>query len=169
VVCIVPALLVTGGLIADSYRRARDSAERDALATTRALLQAVDGALLGAQSSLQVLAGSPHLRSGDIAAFHAAASEALKSLPGNGIVLVDSEGQQRMSTLVPIGRPLPKTGVPNLVRAIFESARPGVSDFYMGATSRQPSRSSIAAGRSWAAPGPRISTSAGKARRNSSA
>ena len=138
VACTVPALLVASYLIADSYTAARASAERNTLATTRALMQAVDADLLGAQSGLRALAASPYLRSGDLAAFHEAAREVLPGLPGNGIVLADPAGQLLVSTIVPYGQPLPRTGAPDLVRAVFESARPAISDFYIGATSRQP-------------------------------
>ena len=138
VACTVPAMLVASYLIADAYTTARANAERDILATTRALMQAVDADLLGAQSGLRVLAVSPYLRSGDLAAFHEAAREVLPGLPGNGIVLVDQTGQLLVSTIVPYGQPLPMTGVPDLVRAVFESAQPAISDFYVGATSRQP-------------------------------
>jgi signal transduction histidine kinase len=131
-------MLVASYLIADSYAAARASAERDILATTRALMQAVDAELLGAQSGLRVLAASPYLRSGDLAAFHEAAREVLPGLPGNGIVLVDPAGQLLVSTVVPYGQPLPMSGVPDLVRTVFESARPAISDFFIGATSRQP-------------------------------
>ena len=61
--CTVPAMLISSYLIADSYTTARANAERDILATTRALMQAVDADLLGVQSALQVLAASPYLRS----------------------------------------------------------------------------------------------------------
>ena len=42
VACTVPAMLVASSLIADAYTTARVNAERDILATTRALMQAVD-------------------------------------------------------------------------------------------------------------------------------
>ena len=138
VACTVPGMLVASYLITDSYTAARASAERNTLATTRALMQAVDADLLGAQSGLRVLAASPYLRSGDLAAFHQAAREVLPGLPGNGIVLADPAGQLLVSTIVPYGQPLPKTGVPDLVRTVFESGRPAISDFYIGATSRRP-------------------------------
>jgi len=138
VACTIPAALVAGYLIADSYTTARANAERDLLATTRALMQAVDADLLGAQSSLRVLAASPYLRSGDLAAFHEAAREVLLGLPGNGIVLANPTGQLLVSTIVPYGEPLPRTGAPNLVRTVFETARPAISNFYIGATSRRP-------------------------------
>ena len=131
-------MLVAGYLIAESYATARANAERDVLATTRALMQAVDADLLGAQAGLRVLAESPYLRSGDLATFHAAAREVLAALPGNGIVLVAPAGQLLVSTIVPYGQPLPRTGVPDLVRTVFEAARPAISNFYIGATSRQP-------------------------------
>lgn len=138
VACTVPAVVIASFLIAYSYAAARASAERDTLATTRALMEAVDAVLLGAQTGLRVLAGSPYLRSGDLAAFHAAAREELAALPGNGIVLVDRAGQLLLSTIVPYGQPLPRTGVPDLVRNVFESVKAGISGFYIGATSRQP-------------------------------
>jgi signal transduction histidine kinase len=131
-------MLVASYLIAESYGTARVNAERDILATTRALMQAVDADLLGAQLGLRVLAASPYLRSGDLGAFHEAAREVLPGLPGNGIVLADSAGQLLVSTIVAYGQPLPRTGVPDLVRTVFESGRPAISDFYIGATSRQP-------------------------------
>lgn len=138
VTCTVPAMLVASYLIAESSIAARDSAERNTLATTRALMQAVDTELLGAQSGLRVLAGSPYLQSGDLATFHERAREVLQGLPGNVINLADSAGQLLVSTIVPYGQPLPGTGTPNMVRTVFESARPTISDFYIGATSSQP-------------------------------
>jgi signal transduction histidine kinase len=138
VACTVPAMLVASYLITDSYTAARASAERNTLATTRALMQAVDAELLGAQSGLRVLATSPYLQSGDLAAFHERAREVLRGLPGNGIVLADPAGQLLVSTIVPYGEPLPRTGAPGLVRTVVESAQPAISDFYIGATSRQP-------------------------------
>jgi len=82
-------MLVAGYLITDSYIAARANAERNTLATTRALMQAVDGELLSAQSSLRVLATSPYLQSGDLAAFHELSRELLQGLTGNVIYLAD--------------------------------------------------------------------------------
>lgn len=138
VVCTVPAMLVAGYLITDSYIAARDNAERNTVATTRALMQAVDRELLSVQSSLRVLAKSPYLQSGDLAAFHEHSRELLQWLTGNVIVIADAAGQLLVSTMVPYGQPLPRTSIPGLVRTIFESGRPAISDFYIGATSRQP-------------------------------
>ncbi|WP_316225754.1 PDC sensor domain-containing protein [Bradyrhizobium sp. SZCCHNS3052] len=131
-------MLVAGYLITDSYIAARDNAERNTVATTRALMQAVDRELLSVQSSLRVLAKSPYLQSGDLAAFHEHSRELLQWLTGNVIVIADAAGQLLVSTMVPYGQPLPRTSIPGLVRTIFESGRPAISDFYIGATSRQP-------------------------------
>ena len=62
-ICTVPAMLVASYLITHSYIAERANAERNTLATTRALMQAVDGELISAQSSLRVLATSPYLHS----------------------------------------------------------------------------------------------------------
>ena len=131
-------MVVAGYLITHSYIAARANAERNTLATTRALMQAVDGELLSAQSSLRVLATSPYLQSGELAAFQELSRELLQGLAGHVIVLADPAGQLLVSTMVPYGQALPRTSIPGMVRTVFESARPAISDFYIGATSRQP-------------------------------
>lgn len=87
--CILPAALVAGILIVESYQRERASAERDMVATARALMQAVDADLRGVQSALQVLAASTHLASGDLHAFYDEAQTLLPSQIGSNIVLHD--------------------------------------------------------------------------------
>lgn len=138
VICIVPPLLVSAYLVTFAYTKARAGAENDIVDTARALRQAVDATLHGVQSSLQVLAASPSLRSDDLPAFDEMAREVLQGLPGNVIALIDATGQQRVSTMVPFGQPLPRTGVPDLIRAVFNSGRPAVSGFFIGATSKLP-------------------------------
>src|SRR5258708_13303275 len=67
--CILPAALVAGILIVESYQRERASMERAMIDTARALMQAVDADLSRVPSTIQVLAASPSLPAGDLRAF----------------------------------------------------------------------------------------------------
>ncbi|MBV8537283.1 MAG: histidine kinase, partial [Alphaproteobacteria bacterium] len=71
--CILPAALVAGALIFESYQRERASMERDMVSTARALMQAVDADLEGIQQILQALAVSRTLQTGDLKDFYAEA------------------------------------------------------------------------------------------------
>jgi signal transduction histidine kinase/CheY-like chemotaxis protein len=138
IIAALPAWAVTVLTIAGSYERERAALENGTTETARALMQAVERDLATATAVLQGLAVSPDLASGNIAAFHEQARKALLTQAGNGIVLADATGQQIMSTIKPYGEPLPRTGVFDLLRVIFESGRPAISDFYIGATSGRP-------------------------------
>ncbi len=138
VACIVPAAATIAFVVAQSYLDERVDLERDTVEQARALMQVVDRDLASAQAAMTVLATSPYLASGDLAGFHRQAREALLTQSGNGIVLADTAGQQLMSTIVPYGEPLPRTGVTGLLRTIAETGKPTISDFYMGATSKKP-------------------------------
>lgn len=138
IVGVLPAWAVTGMTIIGSYQRERATLESSTTGTARALMGEVERDLASAIASLQVLAMSPDLDSGNIAAFHDQARKVLLTQAGNGIVLADATGQQIMSTVKPYGEPLPHSGIADLLRIVFESAKPSISDFYIGATSRRP-------------------------------
>jgi PAS domain S-box-containing protein len=136
--CVVPALLAAVPSIYYFYQRERAQLVREAIATARALTQAVDRDLASAHAALLVLSTSPDLASGDLAAFHRQATEALRGQVANNVVLTDSTGQQLVNTLRPFGEPLPRHGNPAQLRRIFETGRPSVSDLYVGAVTRRP-------------------------------
>src|SRR5882672_1480182 len=106
--CILPAALVTGFLIVQSYQRERASVERDMVGTARALMQAVDADLNGFHSILQVLATSRSLAHGDLRTFYDEAMAVLPTQIGSNIVLHDPTGQQLVNTVKPYGTPLPR-------------------------------------------------------------
>jgi signal transduction histidine kinase/ActR/RegA family two-component response regulator len=132
VACVLPVTLAAGFLIINSYRQNNANVGRSTIATSRALMQAVDAELYGVQSALQALATSPHLTSGDLAGFHQQAREALKVVVGGNVVLTDSTGQQVLNTLKPFGEALPRHGQPDQVRRIFETGKPVISDLFLG-------------------------------------
>src|SRR5450631_4738525 len=129
--CILPATLGSAFLFTISYQQQRAILERNTIATARALMQAIDAELFGAQSALQVLAASHRLASGDLASFYLQASDALPNVGGNYLAITDSTGQQRLNTLKPFGDPLPRVPPSDKMRRVFENGQPAISDFFV--------------------------------------
>jgi signal transduction histidine kinase len=134
---LLPAGAAAFLLIGYSYERQEQSVQQNALATTRALTQAVDRELAIGRTALQALATSPYLTNGNLAAFDVQARQALAELPGNNIVVSDASGQQLLNTLSPPGEPLPRHGNPSQLQRVFQTGQPVVSDLYVGPVARQ--------------------------------
>ena len=131
--CVLPATLGSVFLFTISYQQQRAILERNTITTARALMQAIDAELFGAQSALQVLAASDRLASGDLEGFYLQASEALPNIGGNYIAIIDSTGQQRLNTLKPFGDPLPQVPPSAKMRRVFANGKPAISDFLVAA------------------------------------
>ncbi|WP_292935950.1 histidine kinase dimerization/phosphoacceptor domain -containing protein [Noviherbaspirillum sp.] len=138
VACIVPTIVTTAVLINHAYERERVRAELRRIETARALMQAVDRELSSAQGTLQALATSPHLSSGNLAEFWAQAQDVQRYRPNNNFVLSDATGQQLVNTLRPFGSALPRHGNPTQLRRVFETAKPVISDLYAGGLTQRP-------------------------------
>ena len=135
---VLPAALAAALLIGYSYDRQSKIIEQRTLETARALAQAVDRELASGQVALLVLARSSHLASGDLAAFHRQAQDAVRDLPGNSVVLSDAAGQQLVNTLRPFGEALPQRGNLDQLRRLFETGQPAISDLFVGQVMRRP-------------------------------
>jgi hypothetical protein len=136
---MVPAALLAIVLVGyDYYERERSRVIRDSLGTTRALIAAVDTELTSARSALFALATSPHLSSGNLAAFHGQAVDALKDQTLGNVVLMDERGRQLLNTLRPFGAPLPAEGNPQALQRIFQTGEMVVTDLFMGPVVKQP-------------------------------
>ena len=140
---VVPAALAAALLIGYSYDRQRELVEDRTLDIARALAQTVDRDLARYQAAMVALATSPHLTSGDLAAFHRQAQQAMRDLPGDGLSLSDASGQQLANTLRPFGEPLPLRASISPMRRVFETGQPAISDLFFGEVAR---RSLIALG-----------------------
>ena len=57
---------------------------------------------------------------------------------GSNLVLSDASGQQVLNTLQQFGQPLPRHGNPNIVQTVFATAKPMISDLYIGGLMRRP-------------------------------
>jgi PAS domain S-box-containing protein len=137
-VCLLPAWAITTWLIVISGLRERDAREHSTIDTARALMQTVDRELASSVVGLQALATSPFLASQDFANFHRQASEALANLAGSDIVLLDRTGQQVINTSTPFGAPLPRQEMEHSIVEVFQTARPTVTDLFVGRLDSQP-------------------------------
>lgn len=131
---IVPTTIAVVALFLHSYARERAGIERASQDVSRALMQAIDRELSSARAALEALATSPSLDAHDLRAFHAQAIEVLHARPGNVLVAADASLRQVVNTGLRFGAPLPRHGNAGEIRAVFASARPMVSDLYLGPT-----------------------------------
>jgi PAS domain S-box-containing protein len=131
---IVPAAIAVVALFVHSYQRERAGIERGALDVSRALMQAIDRELASAEGAMQALATSPNLDRGDLRSFYGQATEVLHYRPGNILLLSDSRRRQVVNTHLPFGVPLPLHGDPAQLQRVMDTARPSVSDLYVGPT-----------------------------------
>ena len=135
----VPVWLGSAVLLYNAEIDARALVERDAAAAARAVMVAVDRDVAAATALAQALATSQSLLEGNLARFYVRARDAIqRSEVGSNVVLSDASGQQVLNTLQPFGQPLPRHGNPEIVEAVFTSAKPMISDLYTGGLMRPP-------------------------------
>jgi diguanylate cyclase (GGDEF)-like protein len=138
IACVVPVSLMAVVLISYGYQRERDRLVRDSIATARAMVHAIDRELTSIRLAAEVLSTSPHLQSGDMAAFYSQAQSVVRREIGYNAVLSDATGQQLINTVRPQGEQLPRHGNPEQLRKVFETGRTVVSDVYVGGLLRRP-------------------------------
>ena len=136
---LVPGIVAASVLFYEIYQYERAQLEQSALQTARALSAGLEHDLAAMRGKLEILAISRSLQAGDFKTFYEQARSVLATEPlAEAIVLIDETGQQIVNTLRPYGAALPKTGHPNLLRRTFETARPVVSDLYVGGVAQSP-------------------------------
>jgi hypothetical protein len=135
---VLPVWLVSGGLLFYAYSSKCDQINKTMLDTARSLTNDVDRELISVQAALQALATSPAFATGDFQGVHRQTLKMLESYPGSNIVVADVTGQQLVNSFLPFGTPLPERKNIEMVRRIFESGKPAVSDLYYGAVTKWP-------------------------------
>ena len=135
--CLVPVCLASVYLIHYSYRNRIALLDQNLLATARILSTALDRDMAITIASLEALATSPALASGDTAAFYAQVLTILKKYPESDIILADETGQQIVNSYKPFGSPLPKRNPEDMVSRIFTTGQPGISNVFKGAVTRR--------------------------------
>jgi PAS domain S-box-containing protein len=136
---LLPGIIGVTTLIHHQYRQEQQELEREASRMAKSLALAVDNELLGARKVAEALATSGYFTKRDFPALHRQLTEALqKSKLGSHAVLSDVTGRQLLNTQKPYGTPLPMHANPELVRQVFASGQPAISNIYVGAIARRP-------------------------------
>lgn len=99
--------------------------------TARATALVIDRELLGAEAALKVLAASPSFSAGDLQALYVQAKAADRG-PGAWTIVLDSNGQQVLNTIVPYGTRLPPPVAKRRVDQVLATGRTLVSDLIPG-------------------------------------
>jgi two-component sensor histidine kinase len=114
----------------------RDTLRRETAEDAQSLGRNVDRKLQDTATTGRLLAASPELESGDLAAFHNRTQSILRS-ESLYVILVAKNGQQLLNTRVPFGTKLNRIGnLPSLLGPLA-SGRIEVSDVFIGVTSNR--------------------------------
>ena len=135
---IFPACLIAIGFSVKAYYVGRDGVTTSTLQTARAMTLVVERELGALQSAVQTLSYSPSLTAGDLAAFHAEASDVLRDTNGFNFVLSDRSGRQLVNTLKPFGSVLPQNNRDATLTRLFATGKPVISDVFLGEIVRKP-------------------------------
>ena len=119
---LMPVMLVGGYGIYRFAETERASEMRRVSSLAASLSRSLDRELRGFLDTVEILAGQPRLHEGDIAAFESIAREAAAKSDGH-FILIDRSLNQIVNTRTAPGAPLPKTGNPEGVRAVFDAGR----------------------------------------------
>ncbi len=136
--CMLPALLVIGWLVLDTYHLKRETVERNAAAIAQEAMSRLESELAIIEANLRLLATSSDLLDGDMRSFQQRAEDAVTASTVLNFVLTDIDGRQRVNTLVPYGGPLPTTGTPPALSAVFTERRPVLTPLFTGPVTEKP-------------------------------
>jgi hypothetical protein len=117
----------------------RETMEREAFARARAAMSAVDAHLRGSIVSLETLAASKNLASGNIAAFHATTQRVLRTQPAWVNIGLASAGKlQLFNAVYALGKPEPLTSEDDSYAAVWRGERASISGVATGTAVRSP-------------------------------
>ncbi|TFW31036.1 response regulator [Massilia horti] len=120
--CALPILVGYLVFARDAARQEHAHIERDAATLAEALAAAVDRELENGQTAAKVMANSPLLANGDLAAFHANARMLLRpEFPVYAFVLSGADGRTLLHTRYAYGPSTPSDGNEAEIRRVFAS------------------------------------------------
>jgi signal transduction histidine kinase len=134
---VLPLVAVGGFAMIRTVDDQKVQVEQAVGRTVDGLLGDIDRQIIAIEAELQVLAVSPSLQSEDLYPFYQQMYAALP-LQGTVIVLLDTKGQQLLSTARPFGAPLPRATNTEMHERVVATGKPQVSDLIMGAVLQRP-------------------------------
>jgi len=134
---VLPLVAVGGFAVIRTVDDQKVQVEQAVGSTVDGLLGDIDRQIIAIEVELQVLAVSPSLQSENLYPFYQQMFAALP-LQGTSIVLLDTTGQQLLSTNLPFGAPLPRVPNTEMSKRVVATGKPQVSDLVMGAVLHQP-------------------------------
>jgi signal transduction histidine kinase len=134
---VLPLVAVGGFAVIRTVDDQTAQVEQGIGRTVDGLLGDIDRQIIAIEAELQVLAVSPSLQSEDLYPFYQQMYAALP-LQGTVIVLLDTKGQQLLSTTRPFGAPLPRATNTEMHERVVATGKPQVSDLIMGAVLQRP-------------------------------
>jgi signal transduction histidine kinase len=136
-VTVLPLVALSSFAILRTVDNERSRIERDVRERVESLLADVDREIRSVQVSLQILASSPNLQSGDMAGFASQIREALK-VQGLAIGLHDATAEELVSTTRPYGElPARKTNRETVDRVV-RTGKPHISNLFTGTVLQRP-------------------------------
>ncbi len=135
---LLPTLIFVAVLLWQLAASERARVEAEAQSLARGLATALDREVNGIEATLQALASSPALTSGDLAGFYAQAVD-LQRETGMHVSLRSPAGETLLTTRAPFGVPV-KTS-PDLLdvdQEVLQTHLPAVSNVFIGAVIKRP-------------------------------
>ncbi|MES2759354.1 MAG: ATP-binding protein [Pseudomonadota bacterium] len=133
---LIPVIVFSGLALNMLQNAEKAAALRGLNETARSVALLVDRELYSAEAALKVLAASPALAQGDMAAFYRQAKTAGRGATG-WTFLQDAEGDVLANTYLPFGSALPTRFHPAIVRGVMETRKTAVSGLLDGAASKR--------------------------------
>lgn len=124
VLVVVPLAVLVLVQLFTQYKQDVLAARTSAALAARVLALSAEARLLQIQGSLQGLASTAELQSGDLRGFDERARKLHDSFGVVNLVLLDENGRQVVNTLLPWGEPLPNPGRAAPALAVFGSGAP---------------------------------------------
>ena len=137
VAVLVPMLAFTGIVMVMLGRQQRAAAERGAIETARALMNALDESLKSTMTTLDALASAPALETGDLRTFDALVRRILPTQPDwLDIILLSADSRTLVDTQFPFGTASRLASEPASVRETIDTRRPVVGYVARGPAGR---------------------------------
>jgi signal transduction histidine kinase len=133
VAALLPVLIFASAVVLIHSSNVHERAENGLQRTAHDLSLDIDRELLVSIRTLEALATSEHLDSGDLRKFYQQAQRVLKTNERwENILLAEPSGQQLINLRLPFGSPLPKSAELDTLKKVLETRRPVVTELFRG-------------------------------------